>query len=564
MKKQTLARILLWAFAALPALAQTTPSASTRAVPPTANLYRIAGTVVNAVTGEPVRRALVAVLSVGDSRTIQSALSDEDGRFALEGLPAAKYQLTASKRGYRTAFYEQHEEYNSAVVTGEGQESEDLLFRLPPEAILSGVVTADGGDPVEAAKVMLFGKPRGHNPGNRIVLMDSASTDDTGAYEFTNLAPGEYLLAVKAEPWYALHRSNEEAAQRPEDDPGTALDLSYPITYFDSTTDEASASSIVLAGGSHTEANFSLHAVPSLHLYVQSPSKQEEPQQRTELRQTVFGADVLAAVAVSDNSKPASAGGFSSLAPGHYELEQGDPPRLLDLDLTASQRIDPAVGVPTASVSGTLRTASGSTMAEETVLTLIPLDGSSRQQQLGTTALKGQFSFAAVPPGAWMLWAASSGKEWQILSISADGKTRSGNQFTVQDRSLMLAVTLSQGATRIEGFARKAGVPGDRSLSPGWKDGKGVAGTMIVLVPQNPGANFALFRRDQTDSDGSFALLDAVPGQYKVVAIEDGWDLDWARPEVIARYLSQGIAVSIDGNSGERVRLSQPVPVQSR
>jgi hypothetical protein len=74
----------------------------------------------------------------------------------------------------------------------------------------------------------------------------------------------------------------------------------------------------------------------------------------------------------------------------------------------------------------------------------------------------------------------------------------------------------------------------------------------------------ALARRDQSDSDGSFALRDAAPGQYTVVAIENGWDLDWERPEVISRYLPGGIPVTVTEVSGKLVRLSQPVPVQTR
>ena len=50
---------LLLALASLPSCAQT------------AGLYRIAGTVVNAVSGEPVRRATVAVLGLEDGRTIE-------------------------------------------------------------------------------------------------------------------------------------------------------------------------------------------------------------------------------------------------------------------------------------------------------------------------------------------------------------------------------------------------------------------------------------------------------------------------------------------------------------
>jgi hypothetical protein len=86
---------------------------------------------------------------------------------------------------------------------------------------------------------------------------------------------------------------------------------------------------------------------------------------------------------------------------------------------------------------------------------------------------------------------------------------------------------------------------------------------MVLLVPKDLAAFPALARRDQSDSDGSFALRDAAPGHYTVVAIENGWDLDWERPEVIGRYLPQGVAVNVTETSGKLVRLSQAVPVQS-
>jgi hypothetical protein len=48
------------------------------------------------------------------------------------------------------------------------------------------------------------------------------------------------------------------------------------------------------------------------------------------------------------------------------------------------------------------------------------------------------------------------------------------------------------------------------------------------------------------------------------VAIENGWDLDWERPEVISRYLPQGVTVTVTETSGKLVRLSLAVPVQSQ
>ena len=92
---------------------------------------------------------------------------------------------------------------------------------------------------MEDAKVLLFLKPRGHNPGARITQKAETTTDDTGAYDFGDLAPGEYFLAVSAQPWYALHHSAAGTHQRPESDPSTALDVAYPVTFFDTTTDEA-------------------------------------------------------------------------------------------------------------------------------------------------------------------------------------------------------------------------------------------------------------------------------------------------------------------------------------
>ena len=53
--------------------------------------YRIAGRVINASTGEPVRRATVSVLGEEDGNLVQSVQSDNEGRFSLEHLPAGKY-----------------------------------------------------------------------------------------------------------------------------------------------------------------------------------------------------------------------------------------------------------------------------------------------------------------------------------------------------------------------------------------------------------------------------------------------------------------------------------------
>jgi len=531
--------LLLVVFASLPMFSQQ------------ASGYRIAGTVVSASTGEPVWGATVAALAEEGGRTVAAVASGNDGRFALEGLPAAKYQLAASKRGFVSAFYDQHEEFSSAIVPGPGQDTGSLTFRLVPSAVLRGVVTADGGDPVAGATVMLFQKPQGHNPGEKIAQVDSATTDDTGSYEFGNLAAGEYLLAVKAEPWYALHRP--AAVSHPAPDPAAALDVAYPVTYFDSTTDEASAMPIVLAGGSREEANVSLHAVPALHLVVETPRKQDGSIARPELKQTVFGSVVAAESAGFMDAIQRGTTEFSGVPPGHYELAQGDPPRIVALDAAASQQVDPNAGVPASAVTGILRSASGAALTGEAIVILEPLDGAQGQRTMQASCNRGAFSFPAVTAGTWELRAENSG-ELPIVSMTVGGRMHTGSQIAVRDRPLSLVATVSESAVRVEGFARKA-VAGVET---------GLAGAMVVLVPQNMADFRGLVRRDQSDSDGSFSLRDVASGSYTVVAIEDGWALDWSRSEVIGRYLPKGIAVTVTDRSGKVVRLSQPVPVQPR
>ena len=293
--------------------------------------------------------------------------------------------------------------------------------------------------------------------------------------------------------------------------------------------------------------------MPALHLSVDTTRRPDGGTSRAELRQSIFGMQVQSGIngGYPDGVQGAIAQ-FGGLAPGHYELLQGDPPRIAELDATTSQQVDSQLGTPTVTVSGKLRSEAGELLCGANVFTNLTLESwpTTRLNPIGTICSHGEFSFQGVPAGTWRLSVQSQSGQLSVTSIAVGNRTHAGSEITVADRSVSLTVTISENPTQINGFARK--------------DGKGKAGVMVVLVPADLAAISGLSRRDQSDSDGSFSLRNVVPGRYTVVAIEDGWALDWSQPEVIARYLPGGFPVTVTSSSGKLLTLSGPVPVESR
>jgi hypothetical protein len=266
-----------------------------------------------------------------------------------------------------------------------------------------------------------------------------------------------------------------------------------------------------------------------------------------ELRTMIFGTKVSSES--SGGFDPVGSGmvEFHGIAPGRYELVQGDPPRISELDASTSQSVDPNAGTPAVTVTGTLRSAGGVPVQGNVNVVLNPAGGRN-QTSMQINAHNGDFRCDAVPPGVWSLSAQAQGSVLPVVAVGEGGAMTPGNQITVKDRSMLVLAIVSPSLSRVQGFARR--------------EAKGMAGVMIVLVPRQPSAYSALVRRDQSDSDGSFNLRDVPAGQYTVIALDDGWKMDWTDRETMARYLPRGVAVTVSGEAGGVVRLGEAVEVQ--
>src|SRR5713101_1809693 len=163
--------------------------------------FRISGTVVDALSGQPLTKTRLSLAIVGQGEDFRFAQSDKNGSFLFEGVAAGKYRLMAHRAGYSRQAYEQHEIFATAIVVGPGLNSENIRFALQPGASLSGQVLDENSEPVRHGQVILFRDgvrfgARALTPQRQLV------TNDEGRYSFGHLEPGTYIVAVSARPWY--------------------------------------------------------------------------------------------------------------------------------------------------------------------------------------------------------------------------------------------------------------------------------------------------------------------------------------------------------------------------
>ncbi|HEX3351705.1 MAG TPA: carboxypeptidase regulatory-like domain-containing protein [Terriglobales bacterium] len=515
--------------------------------------FRIAGTVVNAISGHPLARVQVIIADVRNRQNVQAGITSEDGRFEFQ-VPAGKYALRAAKRLFITASYDQHEQFSTAIVTGAGLDTENLVLRIAPAAVLGGKVIDESGEPVRHAQVWLYQED--HLSGiSHIRRSREEATDDQGAYEFSPLDGGTYFVSASAKPWYALHVPSDQSAKgAPPPAVDRSLDVAYPITYYPDTTEADEASPIPVRGGDRIQADIHLNPVPALRLIFHVPGTAQGGFTMPVLQQPAFdGMNTLRPDFVQMTSPGVLE--VSGIAAGRYTVSMpsgvnGQTQEPGEMDLTSDgQEVDLSAGEAAGNVKATVHLLGAAALPPQ--LNVALRNSKRRITQAAPVDDKGEVNFQDVAPGKYDVVAGSAQRAYSVVRISSQGKETSGRALEVgAGASLNLSLRLVGGTATVEGFARRSG--------------KAEAGVMVVLVPKDPESNGDLFRRDQSDLDGSFSLRSVIPGSYTIIAIENAWDMDWAKPAVIAHYCEHGQKLIVKSESNGIMSLTEPVEIQSK
>jgi len=549
---------LAFALAGTMLSAQTAPIGRPRPEPAMpSGPFMIAGVVVSGKTGAPLGRARVTIFDTANPRSRAGTITGADGHFEFDHLSAGKYSLQGERRGFLPTSYEQHAQFSTAIVTGPNFETQNLTLRLVPGAMISGHIFDESGEPVHHAQVQMYRANRDSGV-SQVTSAGGEQSDDRGYYEFSPLVPGIYYVSADAQPWYAVHprrsQSVGEASSVRSVDP--SLDVAYPTTFFGDTTESDAAAPIVVKGGDHAQVDIHLNPVPSLHLIVHITDSGQNQYSMPQLEKRVF--DSVEQPRVEETRQVSNdTVEITGVPAGRYAVRtsgpSGEAMQIAEMNLTQDgQELDASSGEPLASLTLSVKIAGEQKLPEQM---FVALRGARLNAGGSQVDQNGEAHFEGLRAGKYTMAVFSPGKRYAVSQTSSSsagpGSVTSGSSVELAPgAALSLSALLVPGTAKVEGFAKRAG--------------RAAAGVMVVLVPDKPESNLELFRRDQSDFDGSFTLRDVVPGSYTVIAIENGWTLDWSTPAVLARYTPRGEKLTVSPQTEGIVSLPAPVEVQPR
>jgi hypothetical protein len=490
----------------------------------------ISGTVVDAASGDAVRKAVVTATWHGTPRAWASVRTDGSGKFLFEGLPAGKYDLRAVKQGLGTAIYGANSvrELGDVITLGDGETRENIKLRFLRSATIVGRVVDQDGDPVVGANVHLL-RP-GRNLGERILNnYQAASTNDRGEYKITGVDPGEYYLRCNPLGPRQMGLAVRDAIAVPQ--------------YFGGARDSKDAAPLMVRGGdSLTGVDFHLAAerpatltgrvtgVPQLDSPPVEPVIEGRGGLVTNGRRIRRGggeAINISLIPADDNqvgwgNSGAGAQGpdyrfeMNETVPGRYRIEATI--RAKDKSYSASQMIDVREGVndvvlalvPAVEVKGHLTLEGPGPQRVETFTITLAKPGLGPRGGMFSAPVKkdGGFAIENVPPGEW------------LLNINPNQGPLFEKSVRLGDKDVLMKpieiLPASDAPLNIVLSSNTATVTGE--IDAGGAEGKRAG---ILLEPVGKLHTFSRFYYSVTaDENGKFKVNGVAPGKYRVFALE--------------------------------------------
>lgn len=491
------APILLLALSPL-LFAQTAPPAADKTA-------SVAGTVVNAITGEAIPRAHVALMSFHENeRHDYGAMTTTEGKFSITGVRAGWISATVTRVGFVT-----DQSSAAGAELKAGDHKDDLTLKLTPTGAIAGTVVDADGEPVESCNVVA--------ESSRFVL--PSSTDAQGKFRIGGLTPGKYR--IKATP--------NNPGLPPEIRTDGTVESHYSETYYPSALDDAGAARVAVQAGAESGGiEIRLVRTPIVRVSGKvsgAPAGAENVLVTVNRKRDRSRGSFIGQMGGGGGARVKKDGTFAiwRLAPGSYRIAaQWNTP---NGQMAAVAPVDVVVGdanidgvelrmMAAADVAGQVEyeddakppepatdAAAPSARPNAAHIGLQGIDGSSAGAFTQVDS-NGAFTLEKVLPGRYrVIWAGGRGfvKSMRLGQSEIPGPILDlGNGAA----GATLAIVVSTKYGSLSGSVQA--------------DGASTAGLKVVMMPDGPEQGYQL---GDIGTDGSYSFNNVVPGAYKLAAI---------------------------------------------
>ena len=434
------------------------------------------GTVTDSRSGAPIPDAILVLQGSGHPRVFDSA-SNAEGKFTLKDITPGPYRVTATAQGYA----------NSSLPVRCGDLSYSLKFALSREAVVSGRVLDDDGQPVPGARVILL-RAAYIGGDKRFMTVGAATPHNDGEFRFDNLANDTYFVVATAPavfvPTFYPSAIDPSAAapiriQGPGEIGSTDIRLRKERAF-------SIRGRLLTSDTSHNLRGFTIRLLPA-------DPRGFNPQFTTDDEKGLFS--------------------FPAVLPGTYTLiarkiGTSGPSARLKVDVTDRDLEDVELPLsPGLRVTGEL--ASGDKERHLIPAAQVSLYSLENLEYTREPVTKNEFTFTNVAPGLYRVSVQPLPPGAYAKALRLDGHdVPDWTADLTASPSHSMSVVLGYDAGRITGFVRSS-------------SGDPVANMLVTLVPAGNGPlTTPQFAITTSDAQGRYTFNSVQPGAYKVFAWE--------------------------------------------
>ncbi len=493
---------------------------------PDQQLCSIKGTVTDALTNQPLRKAYLRLNEY-------PAVTDDRGAFIFENIKPGMYFLTAEHQGYLDGDYGEADGAEVQLKLAPGQILTDINVKLMPQGVISGRVVDEDGEAWPHAEVILLRAKRIHGQP-KTESFPNERLNDQGEFRIGQIQPGKYYLSAEPdanwESMYQLPPPRRQPTWYP-----SSLDVEWATPIIVGPGDQVTGVEIRIRRGSMYRIRGTLVGAEN----IPSPTEALEPYGR----RRIVAERASGTAIVGGRASLHSDGSFeiSGVPPGAYDLRVSQGLVAVNLGSAKVQVEDRDVDdvtiqlTPPQRLTGTIRfVGQGSTKLSGYRIELDPI----RPARSWPAVWHADGSFEFPPLGA---------ERYRVNVVGSGVYLKEIRYGDIVSNDGTITVTGAGGNLQLVLSTRVAHLTGKMSTTA-------VGAPRIVLIPADAADEVRQAALDQT---GAFSFGDLRPGTYKLYAFEGAPEGVWEDPDFMKEFSAAGVEIHLD--EGERKNVDAPL-----